>query len=85
MDAAFDLHTVPANDREAYRQEWLHFQDAWHEEMATAPIYSNVYVDLCAPGVENYHPSSHVGFGDAILHAAYSTTYSTAHSTDEEG
>jgi ABC-type transport system substrate-binding protein len=72
MNAAYDLRSVPANDRESYRLKWLDFQDAWHAEMPTAPIYSNVYVDLCVPELENYHPSSHIGFGDAILYASYS-------------
>jgi ABC-type transport system substrate-binding protein len=71
MNAALALRNVSSDDRESYRLKWLEFQDAWHEEMPAAPIYSNVYADLCVPEVGNYHPSSHVGFGDAILYASY--------------
>jgi ABC-type transport system substrate-binding protein len=70
MNAALDLRNVSSDNRASYLLKWLDFQDAWHEEMPAAPIYSNRYADLCVPEVTGFRPTSHVGFGDAILYAS---------------
>lgn len=71
MRAAQNLRRVEADNVAGYQEMWLTFQDAWHEVMPTAPIYSNVYFDVCIPTLYNYAANSNFGFGSAILYATF--------------
>ncbi len=67
MRAARDMRRVPSGDIEAFTAKWFKFQDRWREVMPTAPIYSNVYFDLCSPTLYEYTANVRYGLSYALL------------------
>ena len=41
MEAALAMRQAEAGDRQSYLERWLAFQTEWHNQLPTAPIYSN--------------------------------------------
>ena len=69
MEAALAMRQAEAGDRQSYLERWLAFQTEWHNQLPTAPIYSNYYWDVCAPSIRGYDVAAHGGFGEALLYA----------------
>lgn len=69
MEAALAMRQVEAGDRQRYQERWLAFQTEWHNQLPTAPIYSNCYWDVCAPSIRGYDVAAHGGFGEALVYA----------------
>ena len=69
MEAALAMRQAEAGDRQSYLERWLAFQTEWHNQLPTAPIYSNYYWDVCALSIRGYDVAAHGGFGEALLYA----------------
>lgn len=70
MEAALAMRQVEAGDRQSYQERWLAFQNEWHKQLPTAPIYSNYYWDVCVPSIQGYDVATHGGFGEALVYAS---------------
>lgn len=68
MAAARAMRRVPSGDMEAFTAKWFKFQDRWREVMPTAPIYSNVYFDLCVPTLYEFSANVRFGLSYALLY-----------------
>ena len=82
MKDAARMRSVTGDDTQGYFDAWLTFQTRWHEVMPTAPIYSNVYYDVCIPTLYNYTPSAQYGFSSALLYATFTEPVATLEPTD---
>ena len=54
MNLALDMRQTESWDSDTYFIKWLAFQERWIEMMPMVPLYSNVYFDFVANGIEDY-------------------------------
>lgn len=78
MKAADTLRHVASGDVEQYDAKWLLFQQRWMEMMPNAPIYCNVYCDVCPATLYEYNTHAQYGFASALLYATYTEPEPTA-------
>ena len=78
MKAADTLRHVASGDVEQYDAKWLLFQQRWMEMMPNAPIYCNVYCDVCPATLYEYNAHAQYGFASALLYATYTEPEPTA-------
>ncbi len=62
--------TEPEDDYE-YVVRWIAFQERYNEVLPTIPVYSNIYYDFYSNYLQNYYPTSHVTWTQAILSAYF--------------
>ena len=69
---------VESGDVEQYNAKWLLFQQRWMDLMPNAPIYCNVYCDVCPATLYEYNTHAQYGFASALLYATYTEPEPTA-------
>ena len=62
--------TEPEDDYE-YVVRWIAFQERYNEVLPTIPVYSNIYYDFYSNYLQNYYPTAHVTWTQAILSAYF--------------
>lgn len=68
MQAASAMRSISSDDQAGYIEKWKLFQERWMEEMPNAPIYCNVYFDICKPTLYGYASYAQYGLAQAILY-----------------
>jgi len=68
MNAALAMRSVNSDDQATYIEKWKLFQERWMEEMPNAPIYCNVYFDVCKPTLYGYSSYAQYGLAQALLY-----------------
>lgn len=68
MQAAMDMRSINSDDQSGYIDKWKLFQARWMELMPNAPIYCNVYFDVCKTTLYGYSSYAQYGLAQAILY-----------------
>lgn len=70
-DRAVKMRQTEPEDDYEYVVRWIAFQERYNEVLPTIPIYSNIYYDFYSDTLQNYYPSAHVTWTQAILSAYF--------------
>ena len=64
---AVAMRETEPGDFYGYMVKWLSFQQRYNEVLPTIPVYSNTYYDFYTSRLQNYDPTAHVTWTQAIL------------------
>ena len=64
---AVAMRETEPGDFYGYMVKWLSFQQRYNEVLHIIPVYSNIYYDFYTSRLQNYDPTAHVSWTQAIL------------------
>ncbi len=69
MQLADEMRQTKVNDKQAYVEKWLQFQQRFVELLPVIPLYSNIYYDFFAPDLQNYRINASWSWASTILYS----------------
>lgn len=69
MLAAKEMRETPSDQKDAYYEKWIAFQQAFTQALPMIPLYSNTYSDFYTTKLTGYNILNYYSFADAIVEA----------------
>lgn len=69
MLAAKKMRETPSDQKDAYYENWVAFQQAFTQALPMIPLYSNTYSDIYTTKLTGYSILNYYSFADAIIEA----------------
>lgn len=63
------MHNAKEGDYIGYMRSWIRYQERFNAVLPTIPLYSNVYYDFIAAGIDGYPIGSNANWPTALLYA----------------